>query len=69
MLHDCPPHQSPDAADADGPVYRDASIAFESLQLAPPQLGSQAGAAEGPVLPAAENTGRSASPPGAEVTL
>ena len=50
-------------------MYRDASIAFESLQLAPPQLGSKPGAAEGPVLPAAENTGRNASPPGVEGTL
>ena len=29
--------QESDAADVDEPVFRDASIAFESLQLAPPR--------------------------------
>lgn len=45
-------------------MYRDASDAFESLQLSPTQLGSQAGASEAQVLPAAEDSQRSGSPAG-----
>lgn len=60
---------SSESPDADGPVYRDASLAFESLQLAPPQLGSQAGDAGKEAPQAAENADRSASPPGASGTL
>ena len=59
-----PPIQIPDGADAEGSVYRDASDAFESLQLSPTQLGSQAGASEAQVLPAAEDSQRSGSPAG-----
>lgn len=52
-------------ADADGPVFRDATIAFDSLQLTPPpQLGSQAGAAEDEAPPPADDADRCASPPG-----